>query len=314
MKKNIFVLNVVRLETRRYPLRKVDNSILGYFSTLENAEKAMQDNVSQEKAEKAEDEIDKAEAEAKGEEWDSWCNYDCTVCYIIKEIRLNQIYAPWNEISIRTYSKEGAPLDESFPADENDLLDAKPFYGRPEEKIRFKGGDIVEYLFGNRLKLMIVSSLPITPERYEKMKNNCDGKIRLDYTDDCYLTYSLGPGDTHGHPGSCYLFAPTKKVPKAMQRKLQAKLIASGIIYGTNMPDVVIQKCAQDPKIKDEVLDDLESISDKYLKSNLVHRFVEDKACEDVLTLLKLSGEQAERFKRFYNKCEQICWEEKRLI
>ena len=44
-----------------------------------------------------------------------------------------------------------------------------------------------------------------------------------DYSDDCYLVYSLGEGDTHFHPNSTDVFFPTKPIPKMLQSKLKAK-------------------------------------------------------------------------------------------
>ena len=55
-----------------------------------------------------------------------------------------------------------------------------------------------------------------------------------DYSDDCYLVYSLGEGDTHFHPESPKVFRPTKPVPKALREKLKAKYEEMLRLYGAN--------------------------------------------------------------------------------
>ena len=50
-----------------------------------------------------------------------------------------------------------------------------------------------------------------------------DEAFHWDYSDDCYLVYSLGEGNTHSHPESPRVFRPTKPVPKSLRAKLKAK-------------------------------------------------------------------------------------------
>lgn len=214
------VYSLHRIEVKknqRYPKRKLDWHFIGYFSSLEEAHKAIMEIV----------------AQKTGEDGNSNQETDRTLCYKVDRVCLDMgIYE--HVISWHIYTRKGESYEECFMCDENDPKKDIPFYGRPEEKIRFKVGDIVEVVCGRDCsELGIVVATPYTPERYKefeerciKSDKSCLNRVLLDYIDDCYMTYSLGIGDTHDHPIAIFVFAPTKKVPANLARKLRAKLIA----------------------------------------------------------------------------------------
>ena len=84
----------------------------------------------------------------------------------------------------------GSLLDENLVPVQwaSEILDTR-FLGRPEEKVRFRVGDLVEVLYGNTVALEIVAALPRSPEWVnERRKTYPD--FHLDSSDDCY--YALG--------------------------------------------------------------------------------------------------------------------------
>jgi hypothetical protein len=46
----------------------------------------------------------------------------------------------------------------------------------------------------------------------------------MDESDDCFLIYTLGEGDTHQHIVCYKVFHPSKPIPNQIARKLQEKL------------------------------------------------------------------------------------------
>lgn len=311
--KTIFELKRIKLKSPRYPSRKTDDWEIGFYTSLQQAEKNMQAVVAEEKK-------DREEAIKDG---DYDFSYDDTLGFSIEEIRLNE--PDWNLIVRRTYTKEGLLNDEwSDAAVEDEPGEAKPFYGRPEEKIRFKVGDIVEVWQFGRAELCIICYLPVSTKEYEERKQKRIEKLsqerrkellenRLnvdriimgwDSSDDCYLVYSLGRDDTHSHPDPTSVFAPVKRVPASLKRKLRAKLMALGILYEIKLPDEFVQQCANDSKVIDEMLNDFERMSDRFLAD--CSSFIRRTNLLEVQALLNFSEKQAERFERFYTKCKWL--------
>ena len=160
---------------------------------------------------------------------------DVVLAYKITERELDEEQGD-NIQSVRTYTADGNPNDKC-------LLDHKcerHFDGRPSEQIRFRPGDIVEVIGEWQAELCVVCHSQLTAEDYEikrqywleNHKKKCqkwgieykeDEVFHWDYSDDCYLAYKLGEGDTHFHPESYKVFRPTKPVPKSLRAKLKAK-------------------------------------------------------------------------------------------
>ena len=240
--KTIFELIRIRTTSKaHYPLRKTRTYDLGLFSTLAKAETQMHKDVK----ECQEYEQKRLKDIAENEEYrddEKRFGHDIELAYKITEYELN--VEKWNSIqSVRTYTADGQSNDEC-------LLDTaceRHFKGRTPDQIRFQPGDIVEVIHERTAELCVVGHAQPTTEDYARYRQRCweyCGKdcskpsccnksieykeehciFHWDYSDDGYLTYSLGEGDTHFHPESPMVFRPTKPVSKTLREKLRAKL------------------------------------------------------------------------------------------
>lgn len=307
--KTVYSLHRIEVKkNQRYPKRQLDWRFIGYFSSLEKVEKAVREDVAQEKREERWQE---REAKKEGERY---VKSNSTFGYQAERVCLDMGIYEYS-ISWHIYTREGILYEECFICDENDPEEDVPFYGRPEEKIRFKVGDIVEVVCGHDFsELGIVVATPYTPERYKELEERCIrsgrsclNRVLLDFADDCYLTYSLGAGDTHDHPLACHVLEPTMKVSEKLKHKLRAKLISMSIAYGHELPKDFIQQYTKDPKMVDEVLDDFEKIPKH---SSIRIPVAYDTEPNRVKAVLLLSPEQAERYERIYKASLRIAAEE----
>lgn len=294
--KTIFELKQIYTWTNRYPSRKAHDNNYGLFTTLEKAENAMKGIV-------AEALKEKAEAEKEGEK-----DYDLatTIGYSIRELTLNEPFIPWNGISIHTYTRMGEPNDDfvyTTPDKPSDLL---PFYGVPEEKIKFQIGDIVEVVGYGYASLEIIAALPPSTKEYEICKKRWEQDeprfkrdTYWDGTDYCYLTYSLGNGDTHRHPDAPSVFAPIKDVPAKLRRKFYAKLMSMHLAYNHRLSIPLMEKIAQEPGINKEILDDLDKVADMGYMDKLHEHVAGD------VRILQFTDEQARRLQEIGEKAER---------
>ena len=289
----VFELSKIELENLNYPLRKTQKRTLGIYSSLDKADEALQEFV--------------AEEDAK-----------YTMGYIAEERVLDASYWKNVIISTYTYTKDGTLNDGCVWTNENNPGGYNPFYGRPKEKIRFKPGDIVEVCQGNESELEIICHTPTSTEEFKRYKARWEKEGKLpengtyfDSTDDNYLTYSIGIGDTHGHPEAPDVFAPTKKVPTTIKRKLQGKLLEQ-IITGGHRVQISELPFAKDPKVIDEVLSNWEKLVKPkiYKEKKWVY---EDMVClvdytdaDTIKSRLNFSEKQAQRFDRFYEECVRL--------
>ena len=243
--KTIFELTRISTNSKaRYPIRKTQTDQLGLFSTLEKAQKQMLKDVKtcQKYEQKRLKDIAEDEEYRKDEKR---FGHDIVLAYSITEHQLDVGLHGDDTQSVRTYTANGKPNDES-------LLDyqcERHFKGRPPEQIRFQPGDIVEVIDEWQAELCVVGHAQPTVEYYEScrkhwlenhrkrcLKKNIEYNeeecFHWDYSDDCYLVYSLGEGDTHFHPESPKVFRPTKPVPRALREKLKAKYEEMLRLYG----------------------------------------------------------------------------------
>ena len=249
------VFELIRIYTNsktRYPLRKSQINTMGLFSTLAKAEAQM----IQDAEGYYEGEQERLKDIAEKEEYrndEKRFGHDVVLAYRITEYELDtEVWKCSSTQSVRTYTADGKPNDES-------LLDyqcERHFKGRPPEQIRFQPGDIVEVIDEWGAELCVVGHAQPTTEDYAGFRKRCwedcmkdcqkscrDKSVEVkeencmfhwDYSDDCYLVYSLGEGDTHFHPESPKVFRPTKPVPKALREKLKAKYEEMLRLYGAN--------------------------------------------------------------------------------
>lgn len=214
--KSIFAIEAITTESNRYPVREVRRDTVGYFSTLAKAEKGLQAFIYGEKI---------YEKDLPRHEWDLQ-----HIGYIIYERPLDlHAGSDMTFLSARNYSADGELICESLTPDDAAEYE---FFGRKAEDARFHHGDIVESTQFGYAELCIVDLIPTTPERIAERRERAkrmhpdywETLSRLDYTDDCYLVYSLGEGDTHSHPRSYNVFPPSKPVSKEMAQQLKDKL------------------------------------------------------------------------------------------
>ena len=249
------VFELIRIYTNsktRYPLRKSQINTMGLFSTLAKAETQM----IQDAEGYYESEQERLRDIAEKEEYrndEKRFGHDVVLAYRITEYKLDtEVWKCSSTQSVRTYTANGKPNDES-------LLDyqcERHFKGRTPEQIRFRPGDIVEVIDEWGAALCVVGHAQPTTEDYASYRKRCwedcmkdcqkscrDKSVEVkeencifhwDYSDDCYLVYSLGEGDTHFHPESPKVFRPTKPVPKALREKLKAKYEEMLRLYGAN--------------------------------------------------------------------------------
>ncbi len=249
------VFELIRIYTNsktRYPLRKSQINTMGLFSTLAKAEAQM----IQDAEGYYESEQERLRDIAEKEEYrndEKRFGHDVVLAYRITEYELDtEVWKCSSTQSVRTYTADGKPNDES-------LLDYQcecHFKGRTPEQIRFRPGDIVEVIDEWGAELCVVGHAQPTTEDYASYRKRCwedcmkdcqkscrDKSVEVkeenciyhwDYSDDSYLVYSLGEGDTHFHPESPKVFRPTKPVPKALREKLKAKYEEMLRLYGAN--------------------------------------------------------------------------------
>lgn len=237
------IFELIRIETNskaHYPIRKTHTNDLGLFSTLAKAEKQMHKDVKDCQDCERERLKDIAEDEEIRND-EKHFGHNVVLSYKITEIELDT--EAWGDMqSVRTYTAAGEPNDECLLDD----MCERHFKGRTPEQIRFRPGDIVEVINEWKAELCVIGHTQPTTEDYARYRQRCweycgkdcskpsccDKSIEYkeenclfhwDYSDDCYLMYSLGEDDTHFHPESPKVFRPTKPVSKALQEKLKAK-------------------------------------------------------------------------------------------
>ena len=145
-------------------------------------------------------------------------NSEDRYCFFIREVPVGvHCYHSWSQRA-RAYTRDGKLFAESAAskvADKNG--NDEPFYGRDEDELQFRLGDLVEVFRGDTVTLEVVCSLP--PDR-DAVKRRI---IRLDYSDDCYVTLDGDEGymECHSHPEIVQCFpANTLKMIEEHKKKL----------------------------------------------------------------------------------------------
>ena len=162
--KTIFEIELISTHGTRYPVRKrLYNLSLGAYTTLEKAEKAMMRVVK------------------------NWDTDEDNYRFIITERKLNPKPDKEDVVGVRTYLPDGSWYEENMVGQDG------VFRGRPNERIRFKIGDVVEVLYGKTAELAIVGNTPPSLEFAEQMrqrrleKGMTDGFF-MDKFDDSYTS------------------------------------------------------------------------------------------------------------------------------
>ena len=208
MTETVYELQQILVLGQRCPKRKMHLNRIGLYDSLKNAEESMRLYIQAEK-----------------EQYKGWGRDDYKkecLGYLISGQQILHCELPDFSYHPKwwSYNADGEANDHSLAAESGE------FYGRPTEEIRFQVGDIVEVLGYDSVELAIVGMLPPTPERYEELKQRWlekhdDFPSLMDESDDCYLVYTIGEGDTHQHIECYKVFPPSKPVPPTIARKLR---------------------------------------------------------------------------------------------
>ena len=105
-------------------------------------------------------------------------------CFHIKEYPIGE-YMSFNRegygVSWRLYDSTGRFLDRTYCSDlELDRGTPYGYYrGRPEESFRFKGGDIVEVLDGDEVRLAVATGSPLNIEWYWELRERMKKRVGL---------------------------------------------------------------------------------------------------------------------------------------
>ncbi len=197
--KTIFEIELISTHGTRYPVRKrLYNLSLGAYTTLEKAEKAMMRVVK------------------------NWDTDEDNYCFIITERKLNPKPNEEDVVGVRTYLPDGSWYEENM-ADRDGV-----FRGRPDERIRFKIGDIAEVLYGDVVELAIIGNTPPSLEFAEQMRkrrlgNGVTDEFFMDKFDDSYTIYDTHPGG-HTHVESQFVFPTRKPVSEKLVQKLKEQM------------------------------------------------------------------------------------------
>ena len=197
--KTIFEIELISTHGTRYPVRKrLYNLSLGAYTTLEKAEKAMMRVVK------------------------NWDTDEDNYCFIITERKLNPKPDKEDVVGVRTYLPDGSWYEENMVGQDG------VFRGRPNERIRFKIGDVVEVLYGKTVELAIVGNTPPSLEFTEQMRkrrlgNGVTDEFFMDKFDDSYTIYDTHPGG-HTHVESQFVFPTRKPVSEKLVQKLKEQM------------------------------------------------------------------------------------------
>lgn len=216
----IYEVQQICFESRRYPRRRIRLQRVGLFQTKESAEDAMHAYIKHEKE--------------CCETWGGNYYADCLGYFIDEVLVYNRFYEIIDDKrpnKCYSYTADGELNDCA-------ALDEFGWYrGRKVKDIRFKEGGIVEILGFDYSELAIVSAPPPSKEVYKQLAKRAKElhpkqSFFMDESDDCYLVYTLGEGDTHEHVLCYNVFRPTRPVPAKIAAKLKQKLEEMKKTYG----------------------------------------------------------------------------------
>lgn len=113
------------------------------------------------------------------------------------------------------YDHEGKLVDYTITTwEENPYKCA--FFGRPERRLRFKKGDIVEVISNDIVNLAIIGAEGPSVKEFWKLYNRCKDQFGYfaDASDDCYYVID-GPGFTfHSHVPTLSIMKPRFPIPE----------------------------------------------------------------------------------------------------
>ncbi len=192
-------------EHRRQPYPKFDvsESRVGFARSLQEAETL----------------IRKAIDQAKEYETEIYC-------FHVREFPIGEILNGYFGVSARLYDSNGSCIDQTYCSDlmRDHGTEYGHFRGRVEAAQRFKPGDIVEVLYGDKVALAVAVGSVFTPEWcWERMKNS---KIKDYYIwddSDDQVTVIDGPGyDWHEHVSPLLMMHPRYPIPARIRKRFES--------------------------------------------------------------------------------------------
>ncbi len=212
----IFVLERVTVDEldgmkrQHYPSYEVRRYVRGFGRSVEEAEAVMRGII-----------------EASTEESED------VFCYYIKGYPLGQgIVSEYHLDSCRMYDAKGVLVDwrncsDTDFEDRDEDYEYTRFRGRPQERMRFKKGDIVEFMWCNEVCLGFVVELPPSVERAWQIEQRCLERgwrgASLDWSDDSYIVLTTSDYASHHHIDCMDIFEPHFPIPPYMRRRLEER-------------------------------------------------------------------------------------------
>ncbi len=219
----LYELSVVSIEPygRRYPRYDVGTYTQGFFRTREEAEQVMRQN--------------KEGKDKHGEK---------IYCYYLRECPYSLMSHVCDFVTCRVYDASGQLIEQALCSKMQHLdVDSNEFFGRTEDKLRFKKGDIVEVL-GNKVWLAVVINTPPEPETVWAVHNNYirmlhrrhlemggreedfsfDGRsegLFSDAFDDSYTVIDGPSAACHHHIEATHIFAPHFAIPAKTRQRFE---------------------------------------------------------------------------------------------
>lgn len=149
---------------------------------------------------------------------------DQTYCFHVTQYPLGcpaECGAQW------LYDHEGNLIDYIITSWTGDAL-STTFFGRPENRHRFKCGDIVEVMNGDEVKLALLLENPPSIEWCWNLYQRClndeeDGPMPyfLDASDDCCYLID-GPGhEYHSHVSPMLIMPLHRPIPEAVEKEMK---------------------------------------------------------------------------------------------
>lgn len=148
-------------------------------------------------------------------------------CFYVTELPYKQIIGRDSFVSCRLYDSEGRLIDRSSCMGSCIAGTTDSFLGRKPEDIRFRRGDIVEFLEHNdEVELGVVVGLPRTIDECWEIVKHCRKSQRgikhypLDESDDCYIVQTGPNYMNHRHISSLKIFTPHYPIPPNVRKQI----------------------------------------------------------------------------------------------
>lgn len=149
--------------------------------------------------------------------------------FVLRKLPLAERFYSGDFLKLHVYDANGTMLDQSLCSDCASAGRLNEFRGRPENLVRFHEGEIVECFDRDKVRLAVVTGLPLTPsqcleiaERHNNRHPEYPKEWILDWSDDSY-TVIHGPdyAATHEHIFAPFVSKPTFEVPEELRKYLE---------------------------------------------------------------------------------------------